>query len=120
MSVVLILAGIYNWRGRRVILFPAAMFQLAAMPVINYPQVWQGLGMIIGVYGIGYLIAAAEPATALANRACRLVGQDPRPDRRGVCGGARDASHEVRGHLHHQRSCLVGAIYTDCSRRIAE
>ena len=43
------------------ILFPAAMFQLAAMPVINYPQIWQCIGMIIGVYGIGYLIAAANP-----------------------------------------------------------
>ncbi len=62
MSVVLILAGIYNlaW-GAWVVLFPAAMFQLAAMPPNNYPQIWQGMGMVIGVYGIGYLIAAANP-----------------------------------------------------------
>ena len=62
MSVVLILAGTYNlaW-GAWVILFPAAMFQFAAMPPLNYPQIWQAIGMVIGVYGIGYLIAAANP-----------------------------------------------------------
>lgn len=27
----------------------------------NWPQIWQCLGMVIGVYGVGYLIAAADP-----------------------------------------------------------
>jgi hypothetical protein len=31
------------------------------MPQPNYPQFWQCIGMIVGVYGIGYAIAAFNP-----------------------------------------------------------
>jgi hypothetical protein len=56
------LAGIYNlaW-GAWVVLFPMAAFHLAGMPEPNYPQLWQCIGMIVGVYGIGYWIAASDP-----------------------------------------------------------
>lgn len=27
----------------------------------NYPEIWQCLGMVVGVYGIGYAIAAFDP-----------------------------------------------------------
>jgi len=27
-----------------------------------YPQLWQGIGMIVGVYGIAYILAARDPA----------------------------------------------------------
>jgi small multidrug resistance pump len=62
-SRILIAAGIYNllW-GLFVILWPQAMFRWARMePLPNYPELWQCLGMVIGVYGIGYLIAATDP-----------------------------------------------------------
>ena len=62
MKVVLTLAGVYNlvW-GAWVILFPSALFRWAGIPPENYPPIWQCLGMIVGVYGIGYLIAAPDP-----------------------------------------------------------
>src|SRR5262249_18880392 len=62
MKVVLTAAGVYNlvW-GSWVILSPAAVFRWAGMPPTNYPQIWQCVGMIVGVYGIGYLIAARDP-----------------------------------------------------------
>lgn len=52
-------AGIYNliW-GMWVMIFPNAFFELLNVPAINYPQIWQCIGMIVGVYGIGYWIAA--------------------------------------------------------------
>jgi hypothetical protein len=62
MSKVLWLAGIYNlaW-GAVVILWPMAIFNFADMEPPRYPQIWQCVGMIVGVYGIGYLIAASAP-----------------------------------------------------------
>lgn len=62
-SRILIAAGIYNllW-GAFVIFRPDALFRWAGIdPLPNYPQLWQCLGMVIGVYGIGYLIAATDP-----------------------------------------------------------
>jgi small multidrug resistance pump len=58
----LVLAGAYNlaWGGWTV-LFPHSMFDLMGMERTNYPQIWQCVGMIVGVYGIGYLIAARAP-----------------------------------------------------------
>lgn len=59
---VLLAAGIYNlcW-GVFVVLFPQAPFRWAGMAPINYPEIWQCVGMIVGVYGIGYIIAAYNP-----------------------------------------------------------
>jgi small multidrug resistance pump len=56
------LAAIYNliW-GAWVILFPNAMFELLDMEKNNYPEIWQCVGMIVGVYGVGYWIAASDP-----------------------------------------------------------
>ncbi len=52
-------AGVYNifW-GLWVLAFPNAFFEWLDLPLINYPQIWQSVGMIVGVYGIGYWIAA--------------------------------------------------------------
>jgi hypothetical protein len=39
-----------------------AVFRLTGMdPLPNYPELWQCIGMIVGVYGIGYWIAARDP-----------------------------------------------------------
>jgi len=63
MRNVLLAAGGYNilW-GAFAVLFPNAMFEWLGMPLPNYPQFWQCIGMIVGVYGIGYAIAAFDPA----------------------------------------------------------
>jgi len=56
------LAGCYNlaW-GAWVIFFPEAFFHFIGMQPPSYPQIWQCLGMVVGVYGVGYAIAAADP-----------------------------------------------------------
>ena len=70
MSVVLYLAGLYNlvW-GSVVVFFPAWTFDrggmstpahAAADPQL-YLHLWQCIGMIVGVYGIGYAIASTAP-----------------------------------------------------------
>ncbi|MBY0415404.1 MAG: hypothetical protein K2Q18_14625 [Bdellovibrionales bacterium] len=61
-SQVLKIAAIYNvvW-GALIILFPNALFDFANLPRMNYPGVWQCVGMIVGVYGLGYWIAASDP-----------------------------------------------------------
>ncbi len=62
MKFTLIAAGIYNiaW-GIVTIIYPRLYFSMSGMPVSNYPEVWQCVGMIVGVYGIGYIIAAFNP-----------------------------------------------------------
>ena len=57
----LIAAGIYNliW-GAVVIAAPNLFFELADMEPMRYPAIWQCVGMIVGVYGIGYLVAASN------------------------------------------------------------
>ncbi len=62
MKGVLRIAGIYNmaW-GVSVIAFPNFFFELAGMQVPLYPMIWQCVGMIVGVYGIGYWFAANAP-----------------------------------------------------------
>jgi small multidrug resistance pump len=59
---ILQLAGVYNviWGGF-VILFPHLMFDWAGMERPNYLELWQCVGMIVGVYGVGYWIAATDP-----------------------------------------------------------
>ncbi len=63
MTVCLVIAAIYNllW-GAVVIAFPTALFELIDLAPPRYPQIWQCVGMIVGVYGVGYAIASANPA----------------------------------------------------------
>ncbi len=62
MTRVLQFAGIYNlaW-GAAVIAAPLLLFRWAGMEEPLYPQIWQCVGMIVGVYGIGYWVAANDP-----------------------------------------------------------
>ncbi|MBI2688104.1 MAG: redoxin domain-containing protein [Acidobacteria bacterium] len=58
----LLAAGVYNivW-GVVYGLFPNALFDWAGMARPNYPELWQCIAMIVGVYGIAYAAAAADP-----------------------------------------------------------
>jgi hypothetical protein len=61
---ILLAAAAYNlaW-GTAVIAAPLATLQWCGFPEPpRYPQLWQCLGMIVGVYGVGYGIAASNPA----------------------------------------------------------
>lgn len=62
MSWTLVAAGIYNltW-GAGVVLAPAFFFRIADLPAPTYLSIWQCVGMIVGVYGVGYLAAARDP-----------------------------------------------------------
>jgi hypothetical protein len=57
----LLAAGFYNlaW-GAANIIWPNALFDFAGAKRVNYPEIWQCVGMIVGVYGIGYAIAAGD------------------------------------------------------------
>ena len=63
MRSVLLAAAAYNllW-GAWVVIAPLHVWRLFDMAAINYPSVWQSVGMIVGVYGLGYGIAALDPA----------------------------------------------------------
>ena len=60
---VLQAAAIYNllW-GAWVVLFPNHWFDLTGIPHPNYPGIWQCVGMIVGVYGLGYWWASRDYA----------------------------------------------------------
>lgn len=62
MTAVLYLAAAYNvvW-GAWVILRPLDIFLWTGAQLPLYPSIWQCVGMIVGVYGVGYAIAARDP-----------------------------------------------------------
>jgi small multidrug resistance pump len=62
MTLCLVVAGVYNlaW-GAVTVLWPQWLFTLTGMEQPTYPFIWQCVGMIVGVYGIGYLAAAPDP-----------------------------------------------------------
>jgi hypothetical protein len=55
-------AAVYNlvW-GAFAVLLPNVPFGWLGIAPPNYPGLWQCIGMIVGVYGIGYGLAAADP-----------------------------------------------------------
>ncbi len=55
-------AAVYNviW-GLLTVLYPAWLFHLTGLAEPVYPFIWQCVGMIVGVYGVGYWIAAGDP-----------------------------------------------------------
>jgi len=55
-------AAIYNavW-GAFVVLWPEAYFTWLKMPMPNYLSIWQGMGMVVGVYALGYWLIARDP-----------------------------------------------------------
>lgn len=59
----LVAAGLYNlvW-GTAVVAAPGFAFDVLGIEPPRYPSIWQCVGMIVGVYGVGYLIASSDPA----------------------------------------------------------
>lgn len=67
MRRVMQIAGVYNlvW-GAWVVLAPLSLFKILGVAESQWPNatgqaIWQCVGMVIGVYGIGYLCAAISP-----------------------------------------------------------
>ena len=63
-SKVLRFAAVYNllW-GVFIILWPSAIFDWVGLEQPKYIGLWQCIGMIVGVYGIGYFIASYDYKT---------------------------------------------------------
>ena len=63
-SFTLRAAAVYNlvW-GAWVVIFPNHFFELVGMEPPLHAMIWQGMGMVIGVYGLGYWWAAQDPGT---------------------------------------------------------
>jgi len=62
MKIILKIAAVYNilW-GLWVGLFPNQFFELVGMAEPTHPTIWQGMGMVIGVFGLGYWWASYSP-----------------------------------------------------------
>ncbi|MEP0985645.1 alkyl hydroperoxide reductase [Ekhidna sp.] len=76
MPLALKTAAIYNliW-GAWVVLFPNHFFDLVGMEPPIHTMIWQGMGMVIGVYGLGYWWAAQDPAIHWPIVAVGLLGK---------------------------------------------
>ena len=72
LSLTLKAAGIYNmlW-GIWIVFFPSQFFYLIHMKPPEYVFIWQALGMVVGVYGVGYYIASYD---YIKERTLILVG----------------------------------------------
>ena len=60
-QIVLLIAGIYNiCFGAWAVFFPEHYFILSGIALPEYPALWQCIGMIVGLYGLAYLIASTD------------------------------------------------------------
>jgi hypothetical protein len=73
---VFLTAGLYNigW-GVLAALDPQWLFRFADMPLLNYPEIFACLGMVIGLYGILYLEVARQPERGWLLAAVGLTGK---------------------------------------------
>lgn len=58
---ILFIAGWYNliW-GTIVILFPNLLFEISNITLPTYSMIWQSVGLVVGVYGLGYIWASKD------------------------------------------------------------
>ena len=61
LSRTLVVAALYNiaW-GAWQVLSPLSFFSLLQMSPPTYPMIWQGMGMVIGLYGLAYYWASYD------------------------------------------------------------
>src|SRR6266404_1516040 len=74
--VVFVVAGFYNiiW-GLYAVIDPQWLFHFARMPQENYPQVFDCIGMVLGLYGVLYLEVARVPERGWVIAAVGLTGR---------------------------------------------
>jgi hypothetical protein len=70
------LAGVYNilW-GLYAAWDPQWLFRFAHLPLLNHPQIFVCLGMVVGLYGIVYLEVARVPERGWLLCAVGLIGK---------------------------------------------
>ncbi|MBM3935356.1 MAG: alkyl hydroperoxide reductase [SAR202 cluster bacterium] len=74
--LTLALAALYNaacavWT----VMWPESFFDLMALPQPTYPALWQCIGMMVGVFGLGYAYAAWRIDRATPFVALGLLGK---------------------------------------------
>ncbi|HEY6806689.1 MAG TPA: hypothetical protein VI306_24130 [Pyrinomonadaceae bacterium] len=74
--LVFLLAGIYNvcW-GLYAAYDPQWLFRFSGLPLLNHPQIFACLGMVVGVYGILYCEVARLPERGWLLAAVGLLGK---------------------------------------------
>jgi hypothetical protein len=75
-QVVFVIAGIYNiaW-GLYAVYDPQWLFRFSGLAPLNHPQIFQCLGMVVGLYGFVYFEAARIPENGWVLAAVGLVGK---------------------------------------------
>jgi hypothetical protein len=71
-----ILAGIYNivW-GLYSTLDPQWLFRFSGLPLLNHPEIFACLAMVVGLYGIVYFEVARAPERGWLLAAVGLIGK---------------------------------------------
>lgn len=93
-------AAVYNLVfGAWAIVFPAQWFELGGMEVPKQLFVWQCVGMIVGVYGIGYGCAALAPLRHWPIVLVGLLGK--------IFGPIGFADAAIRGDVPWQAGWLI-------------
>lgn len=77
--------------GAFAMLFPNRAFLWAGIAVPNYPELWQCIGMLAAIYGIGYAIAATNPFRHWPVVLVGFLGK--------ICGPVGFANAALRGRL---------------------
>jgi hypothetical protein len=74
--VVFVAAGLYNigW-GLSAAIDPQWLFRFSGMPLLNHPQIFACLGMVVGLYGLVYLEVARAPERGWPLAAVGLAGK---------------------------------------------
>jgi hypothetical protein len=69
-------AGLYNiaW-GAFAALDPNWFFRFCGMAPLNHPEIYACVGMVVGLYGVGYLEVARAPERGFALAAIGLTGK---------------------------------------------
>jgi hypothetical protein len=75
-SIIFYVAAVYNVAfGAWTCIWPEAFFELFRMAPPRYPEIWQCLGMVVGVYGVAYAYAAVYPDRGRPLIAIGLLGK---------------------------------------------
>lgn len=97
---ILLLAAVYNLAfGAYAIFWPLSWFELGGMAAPQHPFLWQCIGMIVGVYGIGYACAATAPLRHWPIVLVGLLGK--------VLGPIGFADAAIQGTLPWQAGWLI-------------
>src|SRR2546428_9243807 len=102
--LVFCVAGFYNigW-GLYAVYDPQWLFRFSGLPLLNHPQIFACLGMVVGLYGIIYFEVARVPERGWLLAAVGALGKTLWANRFAplICSRAWPQSTIVVGFLEH-------------------